>query len=171
MRILVVYYSFTGNTRRVSELLAARLGADTAEFTCMAYRRGLLGGLRQAWDVLTGGRPPIEVPASATGRYDLVVAAGPVWAGRPAPPLRSFVSEHLRSHDAIALFLTCNGTAKNFPGEKALGEIASAAPRAPTATRLFKEAEIASPDIEQSVAAFADVLVRIASKPTAAAGG
>lgn len=168
MHTLVIYYSLTGNTRKVGNLLAERLNADIAEITCPVYRRGLAGGLRQAWDILTGGTPPIEVPVVDSNEYDLIIAGGPVWAGRPAPPLRGFVGRHLRGRYSAALFLTCNGTAKNFPGEKALRELARTAPRSPVATRLFREAEIASPDIAERVARFAKVLNMLKLTPAEA---
>lgn len=152
MRILVIYYSLTGNTRKVGDLLAAKLSGEAAEIRCEAYR-GPFGGIRQAWDIFGARKPSVQFDV-APEQYDMIVAGGPVWAGRPAPPLRTFVSE-LRHPGGLALFLTCNGTSKNFSGEKALAEIAAAASGVPLATGLFKEAAIATAEIDALAADFA----------------
>lgn len=158
MKTLVLYYSFTGITRRVSQLLAKELGADIAELTCKAYSFGFLGGLRQAWDVLIGGAPPIEIPKQANEDYGLIIFAGPVWGARPAPPIRSFAKHLKPKSQKFALFLTCGGTSKRYPGEKALDEIVKEMPVAPIATALFKSADIEGDDFSKKISDFADRL-------------
>lgn len=155
MRTLILYYSLTGHTRKVGELLARKLNADVAELTCHAYGSGF-GRLRQVWDMLTGASPPIELPPEANRTYDLVIVAGPVWGARPAPPVRSLLTTSRPEGGKVALFLTCNGTSKKYTGEKAVDEAARLAPV--IATALFKEAEIAGPDLPAKVTAFAGVL-------------
>jgi flavodoxin len=155
MKPLVVYYSFTGNTRKVATLLAKQLGCPLGEITCKAYTYGFLGGLRQAFEVFTGGTPPIETPAELNGDYDVLIAAGPVWGARPGPPIRSFVKNWKPNGKKLVLFLTCDGTSEKFPGEKALDEIVEYAQVPPIAKRLFKRADVEADDLEQRVAAFA----------------
>lgn len=158
MRTLILYYSFTGNTRQVSTLLAENLGADVAEVTCKYYSYGFLGGLRQAWDVLTGGTPPIEMPAQVNGEYDLLVVAGPVWGARPAPPIRAILQKLPVNGHKLALALTCGGMSKRYPGEKAIDELVKTSPFAPIATCLLKEADLSAPSLPNKVQMFADRL-------------
>jgi flavodoxin len=160
MKALIVYYSFTGNTRKVSQLLARELDADIDEITCRAYTYGFLGGLRQAWDAMTGGAPPIEIPEAANADCDVVIVAGPTWAARPGTPIRSFVRRWQPKGRKLALFLTCDGTSEKFPGEKALAEIIREAPVSPVASRLFKRADIENEDLPKQVSAFADEIRR-----------
>ena len=47
-RTLVAYYSRTGNTRHVAEVIAAELGAELEPIVDRAERRGRLGFLRAA---------------------------------------------------------------------------------------------------------------------------
>lgn len=155
MRMLVIYYSFTGNTRQVATALANELDADICEVTCKAYSYGFWGGLTQAFNVLTGGTPPIEIPPQVDENYDVLIAAGPVWGARPAPPLRSFVKGLQLNGRKLALFLTCDGTAKKYPGEKGLAEIIAAAPQPPIATHLFKRAIFEGLELKKAVADFA----------------
>lgn len=162
MRTLILYYSFTGITRRVSQTLAKQLGADIAELTCKTYTYGFWGGVRQAWDVLIGGTPPIEIPNQANENYDLIIFAGPVWAARPAPPIRSFVKLLKPENQKYALFLTCGGTTKKYPGEKAVDETVKSMPTPPITTELFKSADIEGENFSQKIADFADRLKDIA---------
>ena len=157
MRTLILYYSITGHSRRIAEGLAGRLDARLDEITCRAYGKGL-GPLRQAFDVLRGGSPPIEVPDTVGQDWDLVVVGGPVWGARPAPPVRSYLRRHARRHASLALFVSCKGTSPAYPPERAMAEMTALAPRAPRASWIFTEALIDGPDFAAALAGFADAL-------------
>jgi hypothetical protein len=158
MRTLILYYSFTGNTRQVATLLAENLGADIGEVTCKTYSYGFFGGLRQAWDVLLGHTPPVEMPAQIDDNYDLLVVAGPVWAGRPATPVRGILKNLRANGHKLALALTCDGTSERYPGEKAMDELVRTSPFTPIATCLLKQADLALPSLPSKIEMFADRL-------------
>jgi hypothetical protein len=86
MRTLVVYYTDTGNTRRMAELLAAELKSELAEVTCARYL-AWYGPVAMAWDIFTRHLPSVTVVAPPNGDYDCVVLGGPVWAAKAAPPI------------------------------------------------------------------------------------
>ena len=93
MRAAVVYYSLEGNTRAAAERLAKRLGAKLVEVkTTKAYptkglRKFLVGGK----DSMAGPTPPIEPVDLDPSAYDLVVLALPMWAGKAAAPMNTFI--------------------------------------------------------------------------------
>ena len=93
MRSAVVYYSLEGNTRTAATQLAERLGADVFEIrTTKAYpKKGLGKFLAGGKDSLFGGAPQIEPLDMDPSAYDLVVLALPVWAGKAAAPINSFI--------------------------------------------------------------------------------
>ncbi|WP_430650081.1 flavodoxin family protein, partial [Bradyrhizobium liaoningense] len=72
-RILVVYYSRTGTTRKVAQSLSAALSCDSEEITEAGSRKGIFGYLRSAVEA----RRQIPSRIAATVRdpslYDLVV--------------------------------------------------------------------------------------------------
>jgi len=150
MRTLILYYSRTGNTRRVAEILAGRLAATPAEITCRAYGGGL-GALRQAFGVLLGSSPRIELTAVAAEDWDLVVLGGPVWGARPAPPVRSYLQRYAAHHRRLALFVTCKGTSPTYPPERAMAEMTALAPSGVAATHIFSEAQIAGSGLAAQV--------------------
>ena len=156
MRTLVLYYSQTGKTKLVAELLARRLNADLMRFTCPAFERGFVGGIRQAWAIFTRSTPEISLPHEAEGPYEMVVLAGPVWAARPAPPLRSALTHRPSLGARQALFLTCDGTSTRFRATDALAEAKSLGAHPPAATALFTAADIAGPELSSLVETFAD---------------
>lgn len=166
MRVLVLYYSNTGNTRKVAQALADGLGAELAEITCQTYLRWY-GPVAMAWDVFTLHRPPVIVVAPQHAHYDLVLVGGPVWAARAAPPVLSGIG-HLPDAGAVALFVTCSGDNPGSPPEPALAEMQAAAARPIAATEVFREADVRGPALAGKVEAFA-AAVRVAI-PGLAAG-
>lgn len=158
MRSLVLYYSQTGNTKKIAELLAPLLDAEIGRFTCPAFEGGLVGGLKQAWSIFARSSPEISLPPEAEALYDLVVVAAPVWAARPAPPLRTLLAMPEVPGDRHAIFLTCEGSSERFPGEAALAEATGLCKQPPVATTIFTAADINGRDLEDRVENFAHLL-------------
>ncbi|HTN60325.1 MAG TPA: hypothetical protein VL147_02070 [Devosia sp.] len=154
MRTLVLYFSTTGHTKTVATLLAEKLGADLGEIRCPSYHTWL-GWPAMARDIFARRRPLIEVPAPVSGDYDLVVLGGSVWAGRPAPPIVSYLTGAGQSQSRYAVFVTCGGTNPKYPPEAALAEIVALASGPVAATCVFSEAQIAADTLRSDVAEFA----------------
>jgi hypothetical protein len=158
MRSLVLYYSNTGNTRLVAERLAGELGAQLAEVTCPAYRRF---PLLIAWDIFTRRLPRIQLSVPPTGGYDLVVVGGPVWGGRPAPPLLRALADYRNTIGRVGLFVTASGTSPKFPPQRAIDEMATAVSGPVVGTRIFTEREIKSGAWRQQAELFAATLAAL----------
>lgn len=157
MRYLVAYFSNTGNTRRIAELIAAELNADLAEVTCERYL-AWYGPLAMAWDIFTRHRPQVTVVAPADGEYDCVVIGGPVWAAKAAPPVLALASRWPNARKA--LFVTCSGASQNSPPEPAIIEMSQVlTPSTTVPTRIFREAEVHSGRAEELAHSFATVIL------------
>lgn len=153
MRTLVAYYSNTGNTRLMAELLAKALNADLAEVTCERYLRWY-GPLAMAWDIFTRHLPTVTVVVPPNADYDCVVIGGPVWAAKAAPPVLSLAS-HWRGTPK-ALFVTCTGTSRNSPPEPAIAEMKRVlADGQEVPTRIFRESELRADRAGELAQAFA----------------
>ncbi len=154
MSTLVAYYSNTGNTRRVAELLAKELDADLAEVTCERYLRWY-GPVAMAWDIFTRHLPEVTIVAPPNGAYDRVVIGGPVWAAKAAPPVLA-LSSHWRGTPK-ALFVTCSGASQNSPPEPAIQEMKQAlADGQDVPNRIFRESEVHSERVSELAHAFAE---------------
>jgi hypothetical protein len=158
MRTLVLYFSNTGNTRKVGEVLAKQTGAEFGEITCSAYLRWY-GPVLMAWDIFTGGRPPVDTLAMQATHYDLIILGSPVWGARCAPPVRSVLRNWQLKADRLALFVTCRGTSPNSPPERAIAEMTQLAPMPPLATAIFREREIHNDQFIDSALAFTQKLL------------
>lgn len=157
MRTLILYYSNSGNTQRVSEALAQRLDAELGEVTCAAYL-DWYGPLAMGWDIFTRHRPHIDMLTPPGAHYDLTVIGGPVWAARAAPPVMRVLADHGRELGRVGLFVTCSGSSPRFPPEPAIAEMAAMLPAPAMATHIFRQAEIISGAYRVEVAEFARAL-------------
>lgn len=109
MRILVVYFSRTGTTRKVAEAIARGLGADIEAIPEPKDRVGLRGYLRSLFDATLSRWVPIGPIGRDPTRYDLVVVGTPVWGWSVSAPVRAFLSNHARRLSKVAFFVTEGG--------------------------------------------------------------
>ena len=93
MKTLVLFYSYTGHTKKIAEELAKREDADIQEIVGLTrpgkvkvYLSGALAAKRcQAWEI-----QPLGVDL---GDYDRLFLLAPVWAGFPAPYLNAVLNQ------------------------------------------------------------------------------
>ena len=108
MRTLVVFYSRSGNTRRIAEMIARHLEAEVEELVDKKGRGGLLGFLRAGRDAIKRKPAELEPLKCQPGDYQLIVVGTPVWASNPVPAVRTFLQSHDLSGKRVALFCTMN---------------------------------------------------------------
>ncbi len=134
MKALVVYYSKSGNTRRVAEEIAKALGGETEEIVEIdANRTGILGFLRGGRAGMMREESHIESPKKRPGDYDLLFVGSPVWGWNLVPAVRSYLAAADLNGKPVAFFCTMgmNGERKTFAsmrqltsGSKPLGDLA-----------------------------------------------
>ena len=150
MHSVVVVYSRTGNTLKVAKVLAGMLGAELVQIGCGRRYDGAFGFLRGVVDSVLRRDPPIEVADVTAGPDDLVVIAAPMWAGRAAAPLTSFLARRPKSAGRVALVLTHGGS---DPG-KAFDEVERQV-GAPLLARLaIREADVKADRFADGLAEF-----------------
>jgi len=148
MRILVVFYSRTGNIRRVAEAIAERLKADMEEIRDARSRSGMLGFLRSGYEALAGKLPKIQQVSRSPSEYDLVLIGSPVWVGKLSSPMRSYLTLYGRSIKQTAFFCTCKSDeGRAFKEMEALS-------KKPIATLCIREKEIKSGEYIRKIEEF-----------------
>lgn len=154
MKVLVVYYSRSGNTRAIAEAVAERLGADIEVIRDDARRGGLFGFFRsgrEAWRERPADiAPSVHDPAD----YDIVVIGTPVWASNMSSPARAYIERHRSRLGRIALFCTVGG----MGADKALFRMEALADRTPVASLAVTERDFKEGADKAKVAAFADAI-------------
>ena len=108
-KTLVVYYSRTGHTEAVAHEIARQTAADIDVIDAGAFADGGLWYLRAAWASWRDHKVSIAPTVHAPRNYDLVVIAGPIWVGRPCPPVRAYLRGHATELPAVAFVLTHGG--------------------------------------------------------------
>jgi flavodoxin len=150
-RILVVYYSRTGNTRTVASELVAALHADVDQIDDSRDRCGVFGYLRCAREALKKRTIELVPPAYDASTYDAVVLGTPVWAGNLSSPLRSYVAAHKAKLANVAFFCTQGGSG----ADKVFRDLAELCGKSPLATLAVNGREIETRAYAQRLAAFA----------------
>jgi flavodoxin len=109
MKSLVVYYTRGGNTRFVAETIAAEIGADLEEVVDLKKRSGILGYLSGGKDARQGKETEISPTIKSPAGYELVVVGCPIWAGRPAPALTTYLRKNDLSGKKVAVYFSQGG--------------------------------------------------------------
>jgi len=110
MKKLVVYFSQTGNTKRVAEIIAKEEKADVEEIKEVKKRYTGFG-----WMITAGAaaarkkKSEIREVEYDPNDYDLIYIGTPVWAGKMVPALRTYLNENKMNEKKIALFSTSGG--------------------------------------------------------------
>lgn len=102
MKTLIAYFSFSGNNEMLAKELQNMVRGDLYQIRERRKRSGISIFL----DVLFKRVPKIEKPDIAINQYDHVIIVGPVWAGRIANPVKSFLKlekDNLRDYSFISL--------------------------------------------------------------------
>jgi flavodoxin len=127
MKTLVTYYSRTGNTKFVADKIAEQLNAEICEVVDKKNRKGKLVFLTGGYAALREKLTKIEVTKTIND-YDFIIVGSPVWAGKIAPAIRTFLVLNDFSDKQVALFVTLGGDKP----EKALNNMKKAiAPNIP----------------------------------------
>lgn len=114
MKILVVYYSYDGNTRFIAETVANELDADIHELKPVKEMKSK-GFLKYVWGgtMVAMKRKPRLLPLDKNpADYDLIIIGTPVWNSTMAPPVRSFLDTFGSGVKLAALFCSFSGGVK-----------------------------------------------------------
>lgn len=103
---LVVYYSRTGNTKKVAEKMAEVLKCDLDEIQDQKNRSGIFGWLRGGVDAFNRRLTQIRHEKDPK-KYDLVIIGTPVWAGTMTPAVRTYLEQN--EFKKVAFFCTYGG--------------------------------------------------------------
>lgn len=132
-RTLLVYYSKTGNTRKVAQKIAENLECDLEEVD------------------ETGKTIDTVYPSE----YDLVVIGSPVHGFRASEPIQEFVKQNKDVLPRISIFLTFNlWSARTISGlEKIAGKKCIASEK-------FKDKDVKQNQIDSKVNAYTEAILK-----------
>lgn len=107
-KMLVLYYSQTGNTKAVAKEIATKLGADIEEITMVEpYDTSFQATIDRCLKEREQGIIPEIQPVKAdAANYDIIFLGFPVWFGTYAPPVQKYLLSVDLSGKKIVPFCT-----------------------------------------------------------------
>lgn len=139
-KYLVAYYSWTGNTAKVANLIAEMLSADIEQIHDVKARSGPFAFAAAAFSSVLHRSAPISRPTKSVAEYDVVILGCPVWASNIATPMRTYITQEKSGIKLIGSFCTLGGSG----GKAALGQMAALCGRTSLANLLVDQPALAS---------------------------
>ena len=139
-RILVVYYSRSGTTRKWAQSLAMALQCDSEEIVEARSRSGMLGYLRSVIEARRKVPARIASSVKDPSAYDLIVIGTPVWAWSVSSPVRGYMVANKAKFPALAFFCTLGGAGS----DKAFAQMQDLAGKSPVACLEVTASDLAS---------------------------
>ena len=92
-KVLVAYFSYTGNTEQGAQLMAEALGADLFTIEMEHPYRGNIYDVSQR-DLNQDARPALASHVADMAQYDVVLVGYPTWWGTMPMPMFTFLNEY-----------------------------------------------------------------------------
>ena len=119
-KILIVCYSYSGNTLALARAIRQRTGGGlTRVFPTQPYPTRFPELLAQVRRELKSRHYPRLLPlCEAPDGYDLIFAGTPNWCGTVAPPLAAYLRQHggLAGKTVLPFYSHCGGEAGDVAG-------------------------------------------------------
>ena len=150
-KVLVVYYSRTGTTRKVAESIKSLLDSDIDEIADKKKRAGALGYLMAGRDATLKSLTEIEFNTN-TKEYDLVIIGTPIWAFTMSTPIRTYITQNKDNLKNIAFFCTQGGSGS----DRAFKEMEELCEKQPVAILELKTKEVVKDEAKEKIKDFVD---------------
>jgi flavodoxin len=127
-KVLVVYYSHTGNTKQMAGIIHGLSGGDLVELKSVdPYPPAYSEVLEQARrEINSGYKPPLAAITEDINAYDVIFVGYPIWFGTTPPPIASFLSRYDLSGKTIVPFCTSGSSS----GDASFRNVQTLCPRA-----------------------------------------
>lgn len=110
-KVLVAYFTLTGNTEKAAKIIAEETGADLYQIELVTpypseYKEQTALAKKELAD---GTLPAIKPWPENIGEYDVVFVGSPVWWGTMATPVRTFLASGALKGKTVIPFVTHGG--------------------------------------------------------------
>ena len=110
MKSLVAYYSRTKITEKLAKDIAGKVNADIEEIKPKVNYQGKLGYARGGKHAISQKVIDLEDLQHNPEDYDVVYLGTPVWAGKAATPMFSYINQNADKFKEVRFFVTAGGT-------------------------------------------------------------
>ena len=137
-KILLIYYSRTGFTKKIVDELAAEWECNVEAIEDVKCREGLFGYMRSGFEALNKKLTDIKSMKKDPSQYKLVVIGSPVWASNIPSPVRTYITKYKNEFKKVAFFCTFGGSG----ADKVFNDMAQLCVNKPIATMAITDNEI-----------------------------
>jgi flavodoxin len=109
-KILIVYYSRTGLTRKIADRLQAKLKCEVEEIISSKKRSGVVGYLLSGKEAAQKKAAEIQPTLKNPADYDLVIIGTPIWSWNLSSPVRAYLLQNADRLKRVAVFCTMSGS-------------------------------------------------------------
>lgn len=111
-KILIVYYSHSGNTQEVATLIQNVTGGDILEIKPVTDYTKVYDDLtKQAQkEIESGYKPALKTKVTNIEQYDVIFIGSPCWWSTVAPPVATFLTSYDLSDKTVIPFMTHEGS-------------------------------------------------------------
>jgi flavodoxin len=111
-KTLIVYFSWSGNTRTVADIIRDLTGSDIVEIEVLEPYSSVYNEVtaRARQELDNDVRPELKTRVENMDEYDTLIVGTPIWISRLAPAVKSFLAGHDLSGKNIAPFCTHGGS-------------------------------------------------------------
>jgi len=138
MTNLIIFYSRTGTTKKVAELISENLSSDIEEIFDDKKRSGSIGYMKAAKDAMRKKLTTLKKYDKDPSSYDLTLIGSPIWAWNMSTPIRTYISENKDKFKNVAFFCTEGSSG----GEKCFENMSGLCDKEPVATLELNRDEI-----------------------------
>ncbi|MGN1263787.1 MAG: flavodoxin [Prevotella sp.] len=109
---LIVYFSWSGHTRTVANIIHELTGCDMVEIEVEEPYSDVYNEVtaRARQELDNDIRPALRTRVENMDEYDTLIVGTPIWSSRLAPPVKSFLAGYDLSGKKIAPFCTHGGS-------------------------------------------------------------
>lgn len=111
-KILVAYYSYSGNTKAVAEQIQKGTDGDLFEIQPIKpYSKNYQEVVDQAKKEINDNyKPALKTKVKDIDKYDVIFVGSPCWWATIAPPIATFLSSYNLSGKTVIPFMTHEGS-------------------------------------------------------------
>lgn len=110
-KTLLVYFSYTGHTKKIAEMIKNKINCDTLEIkTIIPYSKDYDSVVNDPNNQEESNYlPEIENINIDLNNYDRIIIGTPTWWYKPVPAIRSFLKKYKLDQDNIIAYSTNAG--------------------------------------------------------------
>ena len=154
MKILVVFYSRSGKTKKAAEAISEILKCDKEEIFDTKSRKGIPGFLSAGTDANLRRLTAIKEIKYDPSLYDLVIIGTPIWSSNISTPIRTYLFLFKEEFKKVAFFCTRLGS----DSKKVFADMKNLSQKAPLVVLELTTREVARDQYIQKVKEFIENL-------------